>query len=257
MKKLLLSTLILTSGLMQAFVPLNKSNQPSPAIAAATAAAGGNNQVIKENNPYTADLENIDKEIQEAAKKGNINPTESQENALKKLSDKLGSFINDYCPKDTQNKFTLNQKITLDAAIATLDKFESLATKIHADLSKNDSYFAVIYPKWYSAKAKDAHRVITNIRLIKNDLNPSNYFVRKFKDGSKWALNNKTVTVLGTLAFLSTSRFLFKDHNGWIKPLFNASSWTVNNAVLPVLHYASFDIFKGANTPVNTKTTTK
>jgi hypothetical protein len=246
MKKLLLSTFILATSLMQA--PLPGRQQP---VLAPTQNQPAQNQPAQQqttqnqpttNNPYDADIEAIDKEIKNAAQKGSVNPTDAQEKALTNLNNKLQAFVKDFCPI-TSGKFTFNNKISLEIALATLDKFESLATRIHTDLSKNDSIFVVVYPKWYCDKAKKAHKTILDIQTIKNDISPSNYFVKKFKDGKKWVFASKTnfaLTIAAAMAASATTRCLFKEHNGWIQPVISAGTAIGSNVLLPIFKYITW-----------------
>ncbi len=247
MKKLLLSTLILASGLMYAPLPGRPQpaapapaaiNQPAQAAAPAVAAV----QAATITSSYDQDIEAIVKEMKEAAQKGNVNPTASQEKALKSLNDKLEDFKKEYCP-NTTGKHVFNNKITLDSALGTLDRFETVAKRIHTDLSANDSIFVAIYPKWYCDKAKEAYKTIKNIESIRNDISPSNYFVNKFKDGKKWIFASKRNFAFAVAATMGTSaitRCIFKEHNGWIKPVFNISKSLGSNILLPVFKYITW-----------------
>jgi hypothetical protein len=245
MKKLLLSTLILASSLVYALQIGNRripAPVAAPAAPAQAPAAPAQTPANNTKNTYDADIEAIDKEIKDAAQKGNINPTDAQEKALTNLNTKLTAFKNDYCPA-TNGKYTFNNKITLDSALSTLDKFESLAKRIHDDLSQNDSPFVIVYPKWYCDKAKKAYKAIKEIQKIKNDISPSNYFVQKFKDGKKWAFASKSnfaVTIAAAMIASATTRFLFKEHNGWIRPIINVGKAIGSNLLLPAFKYITW-----------------
>lgn len=246
MKKLLLSTLILSSGLMFA-LPVHRRDGLANAQPTNTTSAPATQQATSGQNSYLSDLGALDKDLQDAIKNGSVNPTQPQEDALKTLNDKLTKFIAEYCPLNN-GKYTLNGKISAEDAINILNKYETFVQGLHTALSANDSAFVILYPQLYSAKAKKAYAVIKNIRIIKNDITPPSLYgavTNKLNDGKKWVLSSKTnfaMTVAGAMALSATARFALKDHNAWIKPVINSCAYVGSNVIHPTIKYVTWDL---------------